>query len=210
MSGTDPHVCIHSSAEKWAFFIDTSEIHKIPLDDIRYNEYIDLVSGKLQAELKQTRPFARIEEEAVLNVMRTAEVIERVLSDFLKGFDLSPVQYNVLRILRGAEPAGASCSQIGERLLTRDPDITRLLDRMESRGWIMRERSREDRRAVITRISETGMQLVNRIDQPIEAMNQSRMGGLDRSDLAALVTTLERVREAFESEETISQERKTI
>jgi DNA-binding MarR family transcriptional regulator len=95
-------------------------------------------------------------------------------------------------------------------LLTRDPDITRLLDRMESRGWIVRERSREDRRAVITRISETGMQLVNRIDQPIEAMNQSRMGGLDRSDLAALVTTLERVREAFESEETISQERKTI
>jgi len=159
------------------------------------------VPGKLQEELKQTRPFARIEEEAVLNVMRTAEVIERVLSDFLKGFDLSPVQYNVLRILRGAEPAGATCSQIGERLLTRDPDITRLLDRMELRGWIERERSREDRRAVITRVSETGMQLVNRIDRPIEAMNQSKMGRFGHDDLAVLVTTLERVREAFESEE---------
>ena len=158
--------------------------------------------GKLQAELKQTRPFARIEEEAVLNVMRTAEVIERVLSDFLKGYDLSPVQYNVLRILRGAEPVGATCSQIGERLLTRDPDITRLLDRMESRGWIVRERSREDRRAVITRISETGMQLVNRIDQPIEAMNRSKTARLGHGDLAALIGTLEKMREAFESEET--------
>ncbi len=165
--------------------------------------------GKLQAELKQTRPFARIEEEAVLNVMRTAEVIERVLSDFLKTFDLSPVQYNVLRILRGAEPAGATCSQIGERLLTRDPDITRLLDRMESRGWIVRERSKEDRRAVITRISETGMQLVNRIDQPIEAMNQVVMGRFTPDDLAALITSLERVREAFESEEKTGEERKT-
>jgi len=165
------------------------------------------VPGKLQAELKQTRPFARIEEEAILNVMRTAEVIEGVLSDFLKGFDLSPVQYNVLRILRGAEPAGATCSQIGERLLTRDPDITRLLDRMESRGWIVRERSKEDRRAVITRISDTGMQLVNRIDQPIEAMNQVVMRGLCHDDLDALITTLEQVREAFESDE--AEERKT-
>jgi DNA-binding MarR family transcriptional regulator len=167
------------------------------------------VPGKLQAELKQTRPFARIGEEAVLNVMRTAEVIERALSDFLKGFDLSPVQYNVLRILRGAEPAGVTCSQIGERLLTHDPDITRLLDRMESRGWIVRERSKEDRRAVITRISEAGMQLVNRIDQPIEAMSQSKMGRFGHDDLAALIATLERMREAFESEEITSEERNT-
>ena len=94
--------------------------------------------GKLQDEIHQTRPFDVIEEEAMLNVMRTAEVLQRIIADFLKEFDLSAVQYNVLRILRGAGTAGATCSQIGERLLTHDPDITRLLDRMELRGLIER------------------------------------------------------------------------
>ena len=97
--------------------------------------------GKLQAEIRQTRPFDQMEEEAVLNIVRTAEVLQRTIADFLKQFDLSPVQYNVLRILRGAGLAGATCSQVRERLLTRDPDITRLLDRMEARGLIARERA---------------------------------------------------------------------
>ena len=154
--------------------------------------------GRLQAEIKQTRPFELIEEEAMLNVLRTAEVLQRTTADFLKEFDLSPVQYNVLRILRGAGAAGATCSQIGERLLARDPDITRLLDRMEARGLIARERSREDRRVVMTHISEAGLALVGSIDQPLRKMSRSRLGKFGRDGLAELIAGLERMREAFE------------
>ena len=154
--------------------------------------------GKLQQEIRQTRPFELIEEEAVLNILRTAEVLQQAIADFLKGFELSPVQYNVLRILRGAGTAGATCSQIGERLLTRDPDITRLLDRMEARGLLVRERSRTDRRAVITRVSAAGLALLDRLDEPVRAMNQSKMEKFSRGELAALIAGLERVREAFE------------
>lgn len=154
--------------------------------------------GRLQSEIGQTRPFELIEEEAALNVIRTAEVLQRWIAAFLKEYDLSPVQYNVLRILRGAGGDGATCSQIGERLLTRDPDITRLLDRMEARGLIARERSSEDRRVVITRISRPGLTLVDRIDQPLRAMSKARLGKFGRDALADLISGLERVREAYQ------------
>jgi DNA-binding MarR family transcriptional regulator len=156
------------------------------------------VPGKLQAEIKQTRPFDLIEAEAMLNIIRTAEVLQRFTTDFLKPFDLSPTQYNVLRILRGAGAEGATCSQIGERLVTRDPDITRLLDRMETRGLIARERSSEDRRVVITRISKTGLALVDSIDQPLRSVSKAKMDKFGREALADLIEGLERVREAYE------------
>jgi DNA-binding MarR family transcriptional regulator len=168
------------------------------------------VAGRLQAEIKQTKPFALVEEEAMLNVVRTAEVVQQATADFLKEFDLSPVQYNVMRILRGAEPAGATCSQIGERLLTRDPDITRLLDRMESRDLIARARSETDRRAVVTRISATGLKLVDSIDQPLRARFKAKLGRFGREELARLIAELERIREAFEVKNSKSiQKRKT-
>ena len=157
--------------------------------------------GKLQAELKQTRPFEAPEEEAMLNVVRTAEVLQRMVADFLKRFDLSAAQYNVLRILRGAGEAGATCSQIGERLLARDPDITRLLDRMEARGLIARERSRQDRRMVVTRISEAGLALADSIDQPMRTYSQKRLGEFGRDALAQLIAGLERMREVLEATE---------
>jgi DNA-binding MarR family transcriptional regulator len=159
------------------------------------------VAGRLQAEIRQTRPFALIEEEAALNIIRTAEVLQGAVADFLKEYDLSPVQYNVLRILRGAGDAGATCSQIGERLLTRDPDITRLLDRMDARGLLLRERGSEDRRVVITRISPAGLALVDSIDRPLRAMNKSKLGKFEPGALAELITCLERVRQAFEKKE---------
>jgi len=133
----------------------------------------------------------------MLNVVRTAEVLQRAVADFLKEFDLSAVQYNVLRILRGAGTAGATCSQIGERLLTHDPDITRLLDRMESRGLLERARSTEDRRVVITRISPSGLALVGKIDRPLTELIRNRLGNFGRDALAGMITGLERMREAF-------------
>ena len=157
------------------------------------------MAGKLQKEIQQSQPFALIEEEAILNVIRTAGVLQQATLDFLKDFGLSPVQYNVLRILRGAGATGATCSQIGDRLLTRDPDITRLLDRMESRGLIVRVRSIEDRRVVIARISEAGLALVDRIDRPLRELALSRLGKFGGEALAELIAGLERMREAFET-----------
>jgi DNA-binding MarR family transcriptional regulator len=159
------------------------------------------VPGKLQREIRQTRPFALIEEEAALNIIRTAGVLQHAIAEFLKPFDLSPVQYNVLRILRGAGAAGASCSQIGERLLTRDPDITRLLDRMQARQLIVRERGSEDRRVVMTRISKSGLTLLDSIDQPLRSVNRRTLGKFGREALAELIASLEKVREAYEEGE---------
>jgi DNA-binding MarR family transcriptional regulator len=151
----------------------------------------------LQQEIEQTRPFELIEEEAMLNIVRTAEVLQRAIAGFLDGFGLSAAQYNVLRILRGAGPAGATCSQIGKRMLTHDPDITRLLDRMEARELIARARDGADRRAVITRITETGLGLVGEIDQPLKKLFQTRLGTIGRDEFASLTAQLEKVREAF-------------
>jgi DNA-binding MarR family transcriptional regulator len=151
----------------------------------------------LQQEIQQTRPFELVEEEAMLNIVRTAEVLQRAIADFLGGFGLSPAQYNVLRILRGAGPDGATCSQIGKRMLTHDPDITRLLDRMEARELIARARDGADRRAVITRITETGLALVGEIDQPVKKLFQTRLAKIGRDEFANLTAQLEKVREAF-------------
>ena len=156
--------------------------------------------GKLAAEIQQTKPFALLEEEAVLNIVRTAEVIGQASAAFLREFDLSPTQYNVLRILRGAEPKGATCSQIGERMINHDPDITRLLDRLESRGFITRDRSKEDRRVVITRITNAGLELVSRIDRPLRAYLKARMGKLDQEGLTSLIGQLEQIREIYQLE----------
>ena len=133
----------------------------------------------------------------MLNIVRTAEVLQRAIADFLDAFGLSSAQYNVLRILRGAGPAGATCSQIGKRMLTHDPDITRLLDRMEARGLISRARDGADRRAVITRITETGLGLTGKIDQPLQELFATRLGKFGRDEFESLTAQLEKVREAF-------------
>src|ERR1035438_4656517 len=105
------------------------------------NEYYEVVAGKLQREIHQTKAIRCPEEEAALNVVRTADVLMLALGDVLKPHLLSATQYNVLRILRGAGDQGASCKDIGSPLLTRDPDITRLMDRLEERGLVTRDRA---------------------------------------------------------------------
>ena len=156
--------------------------------------------GKLAAEIQQTKPFALLEEEAALNIVRTAEVLGQSTAAFLRDYDLSATQYNVLRILRGAEPLGVTCSQIGERMINHDPDITRLLDRLESRALVVRERGKEDRRVVITRISAQGLDLVSRIDRPLRAFLKARLGKLDQPALLTLIAQLEQIREFMQIE----------
>jgi DNA-binding MarR family transcriptional regulator len=154
------------------------------------------VGGKLVKEIRQTKPFAMREEEAMLNVARTHEIFHQRLVEFLRPYGLTPTQYNMLRILRGAGGEGVTCSQATERMLTPDPDITRLLDRMESRKLIRRERSRQDRRVVITRITPEGLALVNGIDQPLSAFYKANVSHVGQRRLEELIGTLEALREA--------------
>ena len=158
------------------------------------NDYYGFVAGKLQHEIHQTKAIRLLEEEATLNIVRTADVLMLALGDVLKPHLLSATQYNVLRILRGAGEQGASCKDIGSRLLTRDPDITRLMDRLEERGLVTRDRAGQDRRIVTHRLSGAGLELVNELDAPIEALHRKTMGHMKAGKLRELVRLLEDVR----------------
>jgi len=153
------------------------------------------VSGKLAKEIRQSKPFGSTEEEAFLNLGRTWEFLQGRLAEALKAHQLTATQYNMLRILRGAGAEGVTCSQATERMLTPDPDITRLLDRMEAQGLIRRDRSTEDRRVVIARITDRGLELTNRIEEPLRQLLQRYLGRVSRSRLKELIDTLEAVRE---------------
>ena len=148
----------------------------------------------LQHELKQRKPFRSIEEEAFLNIARTAAVLEHDLAQALKPFDITPTQYNVLRILRGAGADGLCRNEVGERLVRRVPDVTRLLDRMEETGLLVRARSDPDRRYVTTRITAQGLSLLDRLDQEISRIHGSQLGHLERKQLKALIELLTEVR----------------
>src|SRR5205823_14395790 len=123
-----------------------------PLDNSRFNDYYLCMSGKLAKEIKQTKPFSSAAEEAILNIQRTASVLGQQFAEALKPHGLSETQYNALRILRGAGSHGLACQAIAERMINRDPDITRLLDRLEARNLIQRARSTQARRVLVTRI----------------------------------------------------------
>jgi DNA-binding MarR family transcriptional regulator len=126
-----------------------------------------------------------LEEAVFLDLLRTSDVLSRRLAHVLKIEDLSSNQYNVLRILRGA-PEGLPCGEIGSRMITRDPDITRLLDRLEKRGLISRCRETKDRRMVLTRISPQGLKLLVRLDEPVQEAHREQLGHLGRERLKAL------------------------
>src|SRR5713101_9329629 len=132
----------------------------------------------IQAEIQQTKPFSTLEEEALVSLQRTADQLQGCLSDMLKPHGLSPTQYNALRILRGAADEGRSCSEIAERMINRDPDITRLADRLERRGLVQRAREEKDRRVVIARITPAGLQLLKRLDRPVEQLTRKILGHL--------------------------------
>ena len=150
--------------------------------------------GKLQKELRQAKPFASQEEEAHLNIARTAELLSSGFSETLKQSGLTSTQYNVLRILRGARPEGVSCSQISERMVTKDSDITRLLDRLEARALISRERESKDRRVIIARITEQGLRLLKELDEPVADYHRRMLGHLGEKRLATLNKLLEEAR----------------
>jgi DNA-binding MarR family transcriptional regulator len=156
------------------------------------------VGSKLRKEINQTKPFGSLEEEVHLNILRTAELLWGGVSETLKQADLTPTQYNALRILRGAGREGVSCSQISERMVTKDSDVTRLLDRLEARGLILRSRETKDRRIIITQITEDGLRVLAELENPILECHRRQLGHLGEKRLAALNKLLEDVRNTTE------------
>lgn len=145
------------------------------------------MKGKLQSG-KPRRP-ACPEEAAFLDLLRTCDLLSRGPAQVLKTADLSATQYNVLRILRGTLE-GLPCGEIAARMITRDPDITRLLDRLEKRALISRCRETQDRRMVMARIAPDGLALLARLDEPVEEAHRRQLGHLSREQLRALAELL--------------------
>ena len=135
-----------------------------------------------------------------VGLLRTADALARGAETLLKPYSLSATQYNILRILRGAGIEGLGCREIGERLISRDPDMTRLLDRMESRGWIARAREARDRRVVKTRITDEGLRLLDRLDKPIHELHCRQLRHIPAKQLRQLSVLLDRASECGEEE----------
>ncbi len=133
------------------------------------------------------------EEAAFLDLLRTTDLLSRGLVQMLKTEGISLTQYNVLRILRGA-PGGLTCGEIASRMITRDPDVTRLLDRLEKRGLVSRCRESKDRRMVLTRITPEGLKLLAGLDGPVEQAHRKQLGHLGRERLRALGELLQACR----------------
>lgn len=138
---------------------------------------------------ERTRHRTSTEEDAFVRLVRTADLLARAVEKVLKSADVSPTQYNVLRILRGA-PEGLPCSEIGKRMITRDPDITRLLDRLEKRALISRCRETDDRRKVLTRITPEGLHLLRELDAPVAETHRRQLGHLGQEGLRSLLELL--------------------
>jgi DNA-binding MarR family transcriptional regulator len=152
------------------------------------------MSRALSQEIHQQKPFVSLEEEAFLGLQRTASLLLQSLGRELKGHDLTPAQYNTLRILRGAGPDALTCGEIGERLVSPGPDVTRLLDRLEQVGLVTRLRDPEDRRVVRARITEKGLDLLETLDEPVGRMLARLLGNLGQERLRTFVTLLDEAR----------------
>jgi DNA-binding MarR family transcriptional regulator len=161
---------------------------------------------------KNVRGGVSLEGEVFLALLRSADSLLRQAEELLKGSGLSHTQYNVLRILRGAERetlhsraaqrtakgtgenGGLPCGEIAARMITRDPDITRLLDRLEARGLVARSRQKQDRRVVQARITPAGTKLLGELDAPVDAMHKQQLRGMQAGHLQTLLQLLEEVR----------------
>jgi DNA-binding MarR family transcriptional regulator len=150
---------------------------------------------KLRQVIKQQKPFASLEQEVFLEVLRTGNALVSDLVDLLKPYGLTQPQYNVLRILRGAGAAGLPTGEVGNRMVaSREPDVTRLLVRMEEHGLLERERRTDNRRFVTARITKEGLRVLKALDEPVAAMHATQLRHMSRRELELLAGLLERAR----------------
>jgi DNA-binding MarR family transcriptional regulator len=153
------------------------------------------MTSRLREEIRQTKPFGSLGEEVHLGIARTAAVLDHAVAEELKPFGITPTQYNVLRILRGADCDGLCRGEVRNRMVSLVPDATRLLDRMEAAGLIQRARDGADRRFVTTRITPEGLRIVNELDEPMQALHCRHFSGFETEELERLSELLDRVRE---------------
>lgn len=152
------------------------------------------MASRLQAELKQNKPFKSLREEVLLQIARTAAVLGHDLDHTLRQYGVTQTQYNVLRILRGAGPSGLCRHEIGSRLVTMVPDVSRLVDRMTRSGLLTRARDPEDRRMVKACITEKGLLVLAGLDIPSSSLSDARLAHISDADLQQLIALLESVR----------------
>ena len=156
------------------------------------------MANTILQEIKQKRPFQSLHQQVVVNLLRTSRVIEESWVVFIKKVEgISLSQFNVLRILRGARPEKLKVSEISDRMITRDPDITRLVDRLVKQGLAERERDTADRRVVFVTISEAGLELLARLDDAVTAQSAAVLAGLSTTQLRELDTMLDQLREGM-------------
>ncbi len=155
-----------------------------------------MARSTLQHELHKKNPFACPEQEACLNLWRTQDQLHQEFVHLFQLHGISGSQYNVLRILRGAGGAALPCLEIGAQMVTRMPDITRLVDRLEDAGLVTRCRTAEDRRVVLVKITPAGLELLGRLDQPVLDLHRRLLGHLSRAELAELNRLLVKARKA--------------
>ena len=154
-------------------------------------------SSELREELQQTRPFHSPAHEAVLSILRTAAVVQRHISQVVESRGVTIQQYNVLRILRGAGAAGLPTLAIRDRMIEEAAGITRLLDRLEAAGFVVRERSTPDRRQVVCQITAAGLELLAALDAPVDEVNALALGALDEAEQRQLVSLLGAIRAGY-------------
>ena len=150
--------------------------------------------SSLQREIGQTRPFRSPAHEAALGILRTADAVRRAVARVVEPKGITIQQYNVLRILRGAGPAGLPTLEIAGRMIEKAPGVTRLIDRLERAGLVARERGEEDRRQVLCRIAPAGRKLLAGLDGPVDAADGEAVGALSPAEQRRLIRFLDRVR----------------
>jgi DNA-binding MarR family transcriptional regulator len=150
--------------------------------------------ASLKREIAQERPFSSIEEEACLNLLRTADCLDRAFQKLSRAWGITSTQYNVLRILRGAQPQGLTCSAIGDRMIAAEPDITRLLSRLKTLKLVRQQRDRHDRRVVWTQISHRGLDLLSQMDPVVLRTPKELLGHMSETEVSELIRLTELAR----------------
>ncbi|MGD2067137.1 MAG: MarR family transcriptional regulator [Gemmatimonadota bacterium] len=156
------------------------------------------MNARPKVETARKGPFDSLEQAAYLSMQRTANLLVQGFTELLRPRGLTATQYNVLRILRGAA-SPLTCSEVGGRMIAHDPDVTRLLDRLEKQGLVRRERSSEDRRVVVTEITAEGKRLTDDLDEPVARLHQEQLGHMGDGKLRTLVSLLSEAREQLAS-----------
>lgn len=147
----------------------------------------------MNARSKNSSSALSLENRIFVALLQSADALAQEAEQLLKGTGLTGAQYNVLRILRGAAPQGLACREIGDRMISHDPDMTRLLDRMEKRGLITRERQTDDRRVVKTRVTARGLDLLRTLDQPVRELHKRQFRHISPARLKTLAKLLQEV-----------------